>query len=72
MSSQMGEHNASVDAEIEGDENSVLLNHRYLLDGLAQIKTDDIVFKMNSGDAPCMLTPKNTDRYFYIVMPIRQ
>lgn len=71
-SSQMGEHNASVDAEIQGDENSVLLNHRYLLDGLAQVRTEDVVFNMNSADAPCMISPKDSDRYFYIVMPIRQ
>lgn len=71
-SSQMGEHNASVDAEITGEENSVLLNHRYVLDGLAQIATDDLLFKINSGDAPCMLCPKDSDRYFYIVMPVRR
>ncbi len=71
-SSQTGEHSASVDIEVTGEENSVVLNHKYVLDGLAQISTDTIHFRMNSSNAPCLLSPEGSDRYFYVVMPIRQ
>lgn len=71
-STQTGEHASEVEAEVEGEENSILLNHRYVLDGLNQMETDNVVLSVNSGDAPCMLRPSGKDGYLYIVMPIRQ
>lgn len=71
-STQTGEHSSEIDAEITGEENSTLLNHRYVLDGLQSIDTEEIEFKVNSGDSPCMFKPKGKEGYIYIVMPIRQ
>lgn len=71
-STQTGEHSSEIDAEISGEENSTLLNHRYVLDGLQNLDTEEAEFKMNSADAPCMFKPKGKDDYLYIVMPIRQ
>lgn len=71
-STQTGEHASEIDAEITGEENSILLNHRYVLDGLNQIDTESVSLGVNSGDSPCMLTPVGQDGYLYIVMPIRQ
>ena len=70
-STQTGEHDSHVDADVSGDENSILLNHRYVLDGLQQMD-GDVGFSVNSGDTPCMFMPTNKDDYLYIVMPIRQ
>lgn len=70
-STQTGQHNSKVDAEVEGEENSILLNHRYVLDGLQQMD-GDVIFKINSSDAPCIFEPKDSPAYLYIVMPIRQ
>lgn len=70
-STQKGEHSSKIDAEVSGDENSILLNHRYVLDGLQQME-GDIEFLMNSADAPCLIKEKGKDDYLYIVMPIRQ
>lgn len=71
-STQTGEHSAQIDAAITGDENSILLNHRYVLDGLNQLGDDDIEFCVNSADAPCLLRGTTNQEYLYIVMPIRQ
>lgn len=71
-STQTGEHASEIEAEVEGEENSILLNHRYVLDGLNQIDTDQVSLGVNSGDAPCMLSPVGISGYLYIVMPIRQ
>jgi len=70
-STQKGEHSASVEADITGDQNSILLNHRYVLDGLAHMH-GDISFQMNSPQAPCVFHEKDSLDYVYIVMPIRQ
>jgi len=71
-STQTGEHTSEIDAQVEGDENSILLNHRYVLEGLQHMETDEVEFKMNSADAPCLFKPKGKEEYLYIVMPIRQ
>jgi len=71
-STQTGEHSSEIDAELSGEENSTLLNHRYVLDGLQNIETEEAEFKMNSADAPCMFKAKGKDDFVYIVMPIRQ
>ncbi len=72
ISTQTGEHASEVEAEMSGEENSILLNHRYVLDGLQNIDTDEVEFKVNSADSPCLLKAKERDDYLYIVMPIRQ
>lgn len=71
-STQTGEHSSEIEAEVKGEENSILLNHRYVLDGLQNIESEEVEFKVNSGDAPCLFQGKGKDDYLYIVMPIRQ
>jgi len=71
-STQTGEHHTAIDVEIEGEENSILLNHRYVLDGLGHMETEDVVLGVNSSDTPALFTPKGEDAYLYIVMPIRK
>lgn len=71
ISTQKGEHSASVEAVITGEKNDILLNHRYVLDGLSHM-SGDIVFEMNSPQSPCLFHEKDKDEYLYIVMPIRQ
>lgn len=69
---QTGEHTSEIDAEVVGDANAILLNHRYVLDGLQHIDTDSVEFGVNNADAPCVLRPKENTDFLYIVMPIRQ
>lgn len=71
-STQMGEYSSEVDADVQGSENSVLLNHRYVIEGLLHFSGDTVEFKMNGSDTPCMLQAKEDPDYLYIVMPIRQ
>ena len=70
-STQTGAHDSHIDAEVAGEENSILLNHRYVLDGLQHMESE-VEFKVNSADAPCLFSPKGQNDYLYIVMPIRQ
>jgi len=71
-STQTGEYKSELSAEIKGEKNSVLLNHRYILDGLANIDTETSELKLINGDSPCVFSPKDDKNYVYIVMPIRQ
>ncbi len=71
-SSQAGAYESALDIQGEGIENAIVLNHRYLLDGLAHFDGDEVVISMNSGDAPSLLRSKDDKDYLYLVMPIRQ
>ncbi len=71
-STQAGEHKSEVSAEIQGEKNTILLNHRYVLDGLANIDEEASVLKVVNAESPCVLAPKQDTNFLYIVMPIRQ
>lgn len=71
-STQTGEHSSEIDGEVKGEENSILLNHRYVLEGLQHVDTDEVELNMNSADAPCLFKPKGREGFVYLVMPIRQ
>lgn len=71
--SQFGENTVKLEAEVEGKENEITLNYRYLLDGLGAMESEEVAFELTSADSPCLLRPKveNSD-YLYIVMPIKK
>ena len=71
---QAGENKINLNIEKSGDDNNIVVNYRYLLDGLQNIDADEVCFNMIDGSTPCSLRPKgeNKDSYLYIIMPIRQ
>lgn len=71
-STQAGEYSTTLDIQGEGSENSIVLNHRYLLDGLQHMESEEVLLQMNGSDAPCLLKPKDDSSYLYLIMPIRQ
>jgi DNA polymerase III subunit beta len=71
-STQTGEYTSEIEADVEGEENNVLLNNRYVLDGLNNISTLSVSLKLINGDSACILSPVGEGKYLYIVMPIRQ
>lgn len=71
-SSQTGQHDATLDADVTGHEHTILLNFRYLLDGLSHMSGDRLNIQMDGPDRPAMLQSPSDPNYKYIVMPIRQ
>lgn len=69
---QVGENTQSLGATIEGEENSIVFNSKYLLDGIANTGSQDVVFEMTNNAGPGVLRPAGTDAYLYIIMPIKQ
>lgn len=59
------------EAEINGEENTIAFNYRFILDFLNNIKEKEIVFEMNSKNAPGIFRIKNKEDFLYIVMPVR-
>jgi DNA polymerase III subunit beta len=71
-SSQTGENISKVDVEINGDDVDMILNYRYLLDGLQNISTENVILETNDSSSPCVVKPDGNKNYIYIVMPIKQ
>ncbi len=68
-----GEYHTEIEGAVTGSENHVVVNYKYLLDGLGAMNDDEVNFKMIDGSNPCLVTPKNKEeKYLYIVMPIKQ
>ncbi|PIR06586.1 MAG: DNA polymerase III subunit beta [Candidatus Komeilibacteria bacterium CG11_big_fil_rev_8_21_14_0_20_36_20] len=71
-SSNTGKSVARVSAKVDGNNNEVVFNYRYLLDGLNHIKTSDVILQINNNSSPGLLKPTDSQNYIYLVMPIRQ
>ncbi|MFA6105600.1 MAG: DNA polymerase III subunit beta [Patescibacteria group bacterium] len=72
VSSQTGEYKSELQTEIKGGDGTIMLNNRYVLDGLNNFNSAELQLKIINADSACVITPKGDESYLYIVMPIRQ
>lgn len=72
FSGASGESQIELEAEVNGGDNEVTINYRYLLDGLNNIEGDMVRLSVLNNTTPCVLKPEKEENYLYIVMPIRQ
>ncbi len=71
QSSDIGESKSGLAAKIEGDPVEVSFNYKFLIDGILNIKTPEIMFDLSEKDGPCILKPVGSADYLYVVMPIK-
>lgn len=71
QSIDVGDYKSSLTGKIEGDNLEVSFNHKYLLDGLSNIETTEVVLELNSDSGPGVVKPIKDDSYLYVVMPIK-
>lgn len=71
---QLGENRSELTGELSGPDNDIIVNYRYLLDGLQALDTPSAVVNIIDADNPCVLKPAEGagDEYVYIVMPIKK
>jgi len=67
----IGESQSSISAKIEGEEIEASFNHKYLADGLLNIKSSEVIFDLSKEEGPCVLKPVGDASYIYVVMPIK-
>ncbi|MCD4761635.1 DNA polymerase III subunit beta [bacterium] len=71
-SSQAGENITELDADVSGKDNSIVVNYRYLLDGINTIKSEYVEATIINSSTPMILKSEKDDSYLYIIMPIKQ
>jgi DNA polymerase-3 subunit beta len=70
VASQLGENNATADANVTGS-GSITLNSRYLLDALNVMSGEEVVFSFNGKLEPTLLTDPAAEDYKHIIMPLK-
>ncbi|MEW6610602.1 MAG: DNA polymerase III subunit beta [Patescibacteria group bacterium] len=68
----VGESTTTVPAKVEGKQNEVVLNWRYLAEGLESITTESVNIEVTNSKIPVLLRPVGTKDHLYLIMPIRQ
>jgi len=69
--SNIGESQSSIIAKIEGDTIEASFNYKFLIDGLLNIRSSEVIFDLSKEDGPCILKPVGDASYIYVVMPIK-
>ncbi len=67
----IGESRSNVAAKIDGEIIEASFNHKFLTDGLANIKSSEVMFDLSKEEGPCVLRPVGDASYIYVVMPIK-
>ncbi|HOK00647.1 MAG TPA: DNA polymerase III subunit beta [Candidatus Pacearchaeota archaeon] len=67
----IGEYNSKLPVKIMGENIEVCFNYKFLIDGISNIKSSEIILELNGDDGPAILKPVGDDTYIYVVMPIK-
>lgn len=69
--SDLGNYEAKIKGEFKGGDVNISFNYRFLIDGLMNIDSSEVSFKVNEDSSPGLLKPVGRDDYLYVVMPIK-
>ena len=72
VSGQTGENITNLEAKVSGDDNGMVINYRYLLEGLNNMEKEMIKIDIIDSNTPCLIRPEQDESYLYIIMPIKQ
>ncbi|OGZ33578.1 MAG: DNA polymerase III subunit beta [Candidatus Portnoybacteria bacterium RBG_19FT_COMBO_36_7] len=74
----LGENKSQMSARVQGKPMEIIFNFRYLMEGLANIGTKQVLLGLNpeiqgtsSRSNPAVIKPVGEDGYLYVVMPIK-
>ncbi len=67
----LGSANDSVPATIEGNNEQMGFNSRFLLDALKNSENDEVRIELNGQLKPMKILPKEGDSFLFLVLPVR-
>jgi len=68
---EVGENQSFLVAKIKGEAVDIAFNYKFLLEGIINVKSQDIVLELNGEDQAGVIKPTNDSNYLYLVMPIK-
>ncbi len=70
-SPQTGKLKEDVFVDKEGDNLSIALNSRFLIDVLKVLKEEQVELEFTGSYSPVILRPEKNDDYFHLILPVR-
>ena len=70
-SPEVGKNESYLPVKIKGEPIEVSFNYRFLISGLQNIKSSEVIFELNGEDGPGVLKPVGDESYIYVSMPIK-
>jgi DNA polymerase III subunit beta len=70
-SHDLGEAEEALNVQYAGEEVAIGFNSRYVLEALAPIETDDIVFEFKDNLSPGVVKGLEEEGYSCVIMPMR-
>jgi len=70
-SADAGRHSSFLSADVTGEHLEISFNWRFLLDGLSNIKGEEVEIGFGGEDAPVLMRPLGKEQYLYVVMPVK-
>ena len=67
----LGNYKTTIKGKTDGDNVDISFNHRFLKDGLSEIKSSEVVLSVDNESSPGKITPVGNDDFLYVVMPIK-
>ena len=68
---EFGNNNIVVLSKIDGKNTEIVFNYKYIIDGLNNIKGNDVIIWLNGDSNPCLIKSPDNNDYIYIIMPIK-
>ncbi len=68
---QFGDNRYLIPAKIKGDDFEIAFNWRYLIDGLRNFETEELVLGINGEARPALLKIPHDESQVYLLMPIK-
>ncbi len=69
--SEVGFVTENVNVNLSGKDITIAFNGKYIAEYLRIINEDFVKLNMNSPIDPCVITPSNSEKYLYLVLPVR-
>lgn len=69
--SDIGDVHELVACEKEGEDLKIAFNSKYLIEGIRTIPTEKILLQFTDAINPCIIEPKDGEKYIYLVLPVR-
>ena len=67
---EVGENQGEIDAKVEGGENRIAFNSKFLADVLGMLEVDEVALETTTPSSPGVLKPLGNDDYVHVVMPM--
>ncbi|MDA2935779.1 DNA polymerase III subunit beta [Patescibacteria group bacterium AH-259-L05] len=71
LNNQLGENQTTLKADISGEDNEIVFNYHYLIDGLTNIKGKEVSLEIVNDNMPGVIRSEDDKHYLYLIMPIK-